>query len=239
MSTHSKSHLCRRTRACLYLLLLGAAINVAIAWGVAVYGVRPAWQQGRPAPADEWWLALRPLHWVDLQHAASASSFGSQFRLATGVSVPDCLECDVLVEERLFGWPLPSLKSTLLSEGPGYQLAEAEARGDTSAWDSLNGAPPPRLVQSTFEGGLVLGARTPNEYLPRTIPLMPIRSGLFANSVAYAGLMTLLLICVQQATKFRRSRNGQCTMCGYTKSGLKSSVCPECGTALSLPASID
>ncbi len=67
--------------------------------------------------------------------------------------------------------------------------------------------------------------------LPRALPLRPIPGGFLINTLFYAVVLWLLLICGLFALRrqIRRLR-GLCPKCGYPMG--ESSVCTECGEAL-------
>jgi hypothetical protein len=62
------------------------------------------------------------------------------------------------------------------------------------------------------------------------IPLGIAWSGLALNSLMYGGVWYLLLATLGLMRPARRRREGHCSACGYSRRGLGSSVCPECGS---------
>lgn len=67
---------------------------------------------------------------------------------------------------------------------------------------------------------------------PRSIPLMPMWTGLAINTAIFGGIWWFVFsgIAVFKAT--RRARRGGCVNCGYDLRGSSASVCPECGHAI-------
>ena len=61
----------------------------------------------------------------------------------------------------------------------------------------------------------------------RLIPLKPLWPGFAINTVFYAAVLWLLLICPGRLRRFLRLRRGLCPACAYPIG--TSDVCTECG----------
>jgi ankyrin repeat protein len=84
-------------------------------------------------------------------------------------------------------------------------------------------------------GGAVMGVRpgTAADERPTYLPLKPIWSGLLADACLYAAAW-LVVLCVpwgfRRVRDRRRRRRERCGRCGYSLRGITSERCPECGS---------
>ena len=72
-----------------------------------------------------------------------------------------------------------------------------------------------------------------NVAVPRALPLVPIWSGLAADTVIFAALLFACRVLARAIRNRFRSKRNQCTRCGYRVGD--SDICPECGTAVLKP----
>ena len=203
----------RWTYISLACLVVGAALNVAVAWSIAwntpsgnlagSYIPKPRW----PIPQYAWaatgqpvagWCVSRPglTAETDLGIQGSASllspTVGTQFIMAADS----------------FGWPLPSLRRVATSA--------VSVRGEQ------------RSMQN--EGWLCA-------WLPRAagkpvfLPTHPLSIGFAANSLVYC-VMAMFAPCLWhgsgQLRRWHRRRKGLCIYCAYPV-GDPAKPCPECG----------
>lgn len=63
------------------------------------------------------------------------------------------------------------------------------------------------------------------------MPLTPVWAGLGANSLAFAGIWFAAASAARAIRNWWKPRAGCCAGCGYEMTGLRGTVCPECGTA--------
>lgn len=61
------------------------------------------------------------------------------------------------------------------------------------------------------------------------VPVRPLWSGLFLNTLFYAALIIVPVVAIRWFKRARRRRRTRCVACGYDVSG-GGNVCPECGT---------
>ncbi len=63
----------------------------------------------------------------------------------------------------------------------------------------------------------------------RALPLIPIWSGFFSNTLFYAAILSLLWSSPFVVRRLIRRKRGLCIKCGYDLRGAEHEVCPECG----------
>ena len=201
----------RRLLIIAVFLLLGAVVNVAVAWGCALWGP-PLPYVGPTTPAGMWHRPV-PNDWPRPVVRKIQSNFGHT-RIVT-YSHPRLLSRDpprgyfTLRRDRL-GFPSRCLE------------AEVQVRR-------------PLLREFTGQRVERLGAlRAPPSWRPRSpialLPLRPIWPGFAVNTLLYATLLWLLIPGPFALRRFLRLRRGLCPKCAYPIG--ESSVCTECGGAL-------
>jgi hypothetical protein len=210
----------RWAKVVLVSLLLGMAINVAVAWALMVrFGVPTAqprrWHQGS-AEATFAWRASVPQHWP-----AASNSWGR-------VEWWNCTIDDQMVvqEERpemsrhvygghwvrvvAWGWPRKSLGVVWMREEPITMDSEGM----------------PHREQG-IRGGLPMPAQFQRGPWANRLPLMPVWPGFAVNTLLYGAFAGLVLFAPGATRRMLRHRRGACIGCGYDLAGLGR--CPECG----------
>ena len=198
----------RRAMKLLLLLLAGAIINVAVAWGCAFYpGERGSVVHKKcfdqtdgtelfVADLRRWALwrvsctrnreavhLYPPPHYVRLDDVLPS---WSRFRTHMNNGSYDSWS------EFAYGWPRPSLYC-----------------GDTHKSSALGFSPIP------------LGNRH--------LPIDPIFPGFAINTIFYAAVLWVLFAVPGRVRRWLRIKRGQCASCGYSLRGSVSEQCPECG----------
>ncbi|MEE9128699.1 MAG: hypothetical protein V3T84_01680 [Phycisphaerales bacterium] len=203
-------------------LLLGAIVNVAVAWG-CYFGVRVANQPGdqviRRVSLDvaEFWL---------IQQAVGRTRvvwdfYGAVPRQLGEVRGP--ADYTLLGSDResrdLAGYPLRSLWSIYSGPVATYSFP-------------IDFRVPPLQETATF--GPVTMATEPVRIRDRTtpiwkaVPLRPIWLGFAINTVFYALILSVPFAPFTLRRLIRRKR-GHCIKCGYDLRGDFSAGCPKCG----------
>jgi hypothetical protein len=125
--------------------------------------------------------------------------------------VPTLAERSVLADQPLVtvrdarGWPWPAFWGCPNQYGTGLQ-----PRGCILLQSSSN---------RSFENGMKI----------RSIPILPVWSGLALNVIFYSSIIFLLMAVARSAIRLRRRLGGRCVACNYNLRGLNVSGCPECG----------
>jgi hypothetical protein len=234
------------------LLLVGAIMNVAVAWGFAIWTPivsRPSARQ----------LNLIQRSTLDENHMWqrwAPSTFASRPILSSSIDACGLTASNVTADrtdgyvtittddngnlERLFirasppryvfdfgllvsaGWPMRSLRGARFIAGDG-QLDQHNLAAIVEI--------APAAGSATLVHAIPVEERiwVPREH--RILPTGVIPIGFVINSVFYAALL-LLLFAIPGALRRRfRIKRGQCAACGYDlrSNALQSEKCPECG----------
>ncbi len=214
----------------LVFLLLGAIVNVAVAWGCA------RWANVRH---DGYFVDAKPARWS----YESASCFGAVRIVSSpttetqvvfrGDETPNrcpapawsrvtsqSKESASLVEDAR-GWPALALMSVLT-----YIDSDVDA-GWVRAGDEFF---IPEVWQTRWGIRVRDGRRAEDIH---TLPLRPIWPGFAINTVFYAGMLWVLLAAPFALRRRLRIKRGLCPKCAYDLrgrgSGGAASACPECG----------
>jgi hypothetical protein len=215
---------------CVVWVVLGAGLNVGVAW-VCALGLVPLPPTGQPGRVSmvEWPIDV-PGPWPeaprgDLVHVYQPRAEGFGHYRMTWVYNPrgaDDVEENVAyaVTGRRSGWPLPALASyeawRVWDEPDGQRVGESRRLG---------------LIRS----GINLGA---DPLASRVVPLKPVWRGFIANLCLYAPLVAVAWIygfvwpatALRERRQRRRWRRDRCLSCGCDLSGLMPGrLCPECG----------
>ena len=235
----------RRLGKLVAYLLLGAIINVAVAWGSAL------WVDGMALET----LARDVKGVTAVDHPrwhVSVASSGTSTLVQTGASrkppgPPTTLRANATKEEIdafASGVALPVKHEVVpvpcwsRTSTPPIE-SEYEAPGvieDARGWPMRSmvwylvrrkGDAPERHLWSFDLGGMQgpIG-------LPRALPLRPIPVGFVVNSLLYATCLWLMMTTPVHLRRFIRLKRGHCSICGYDlrgSSGGGGEVCPECG----------
>jgi len=220
----------KRLRTILLFLLLGAIINVGVAWGCKIY-VNVMRKAGRfeyllfnpPRPA------LSPetrTFWLLLEHNSFGSTrlYGNGFfetdqRKASTKYIPhipkwsqlaDPPTTRMVVIERSNGWPFRTLYYVLTRyTGDRFSTNQHVWIVQKQPWNAW-------IIPNTPGNAIYL-------------PLVPIWSGLIRNTFFYAAILCLLIPGPFALRRMIRRKRGLCVKCGYDLRGVEHEACPECG----------
>ncbi len=220
----------RRLTKLVVFLLLGAVVNVAVAWGLAVRPYSGASFSSWPSDGYEWtspdgfdtYIWKRTGEWRVSQDRMNKTVF----RLGPAPPklndsqyldlIPDWsafAEPEVRArpdadrfEEQASGWPLLCLRL----DGPLFWFVN----GHASPYSEMSG----RLELPWFEPPW-----------RNVVPYHPIWPGFAINTTLYASVLLLLALVPFTARRMIRRKRGHCIKCGYDLRGEPDAGCPECG----------
>ncbi len=228
----------RTTRHLLIFLLLGVALNIAVAWSLALavnirgkYWVGGGWAS--QLSPDEWgWV----VQWFEVPGARTVITYWHPIRgdpvrpaedrsLQSDGSPPSYIEPtppEVLRPYELRAVHPPDPDTPRQRYG---NLFESRGWPMLSLWCEFDSDWPSKAVPRVEMGGIVLD----NTY--RVLPLRPIALGFVVNSCFYSACLWLLFSIPMVVIKRMRSRHrdGTCTNCGYDLREADHAACPECG----------
>ena len=221
----------RATYRIVLFLLLGAIINVAVAWGCAAWSTRPPDQSPEDFfPTLKYWgefdadrTLLESLGWngreetPDAEYilfAMASAAPGLVYReLAESSRSKDpnfegyVISTDVAYET-LAGWPYLALR--------GVRWNQAQ-RGEPDRWvDHM-------LIETPLQADILSGRDS------RSLPFRPTWPGFAINTILYAFLGWLLVSALFQLRRSIRRKHGACIKCRYDLRHAEHAVCPECG----------
>ena len=245
----------KRVRTILVVLLLGAIVNVAVAW------VSAAWVDGWPlelmptairgaSRADDsgWEITI-----VRTPTSTVISFFPSAFR---GPRQPRADASDEEVEAWLrdtiahkAGRPLPRRKDVSIVQTPGWSRAatppDPTVTARTSTLEDARGWPMRSMVSYLDPSSDPAAASPPDcrldfgdtqgpMDLPRGLPFRPIAPGFAVNTLFFAAIAGASLIAGRSLRRAIRRRRGQCIHCAYDLRAAPPdrTQCPECGRRL-------
>ncbi len=207
------------------VLLAGAVVNVAVAWGIA--GTEPpiriSYEAGVDLEGGAWPVAV-PVDWpqplMRWDVVSRAGEGGARTRVWWHTDYRAEFGPSYVAIEYSAGWPALSLRRLHAAE---HEWIAAD--GDES--ELTREAPIPTLLR---------GLAAPEPLARRLVnsdghlPLAPILPGFILNTAFYAAILAAPLI-VFPVRRWRRRQRGRCMRCGYEGGGLADNPCPECGGA--------
>ena len=193
-------------------LLLGAIINVAVAWSLALF--KPMRYQVslngmfEPTTIPNWDVAVIP-RWGAVFIYAQASDRMKREGPVDPAKIPQ--------------WSLAASPPS-----------RVDAQRERSITEIAYGWP---LVASfsreSWPAPVEWGLRIPwfSKYDRRTLPLRPFWPGFAINTIFYAAILWLLFAFTFALRRRMRAHRGRCVGCGYDLRGraVESNACPECG----------
>jgi hypothetical protein len=210
-------------------LTLGAIINVAVAWGLAV---RPY-----PGPGRVWQYECGI---IDVHNAAGELHVGQRNqnrsfvngsliepaafkallpksshyqRHVAAYAQPSNIHIGESLSEHMFGWPSFSLCCE-------RHYAHAPIHIDPAATMPLN---------ASLKCAISLPIQSTTSNLRTHLPLSPLWPGFAINTLFYAVVVWLIFAAPFKFRRWRRVRRGLCVKCAYDLRGIDSDKCPECG----------
>jgi hypothetical protein len=227
-------------------VMLGAIVNIAVAWGLAMLVNEPRHggfglsrcTGGDPAINPEWGTLRVNQVWCAGAMNIEMHRYRGGSLLPRGEGEPASL----LPEWTGLREPSAAYKAGALEQWTkpgtvGAEVALVEMRG----WPILSMAllhmlDLPASGMNTRHGWNTSAMRSRSQLnghpIPRSLPLRPIWPGFALNTVFYSFVLWLMFAAPLALRRWRRIQRGLCVKCGYDlrKRPSDSLVCPECGS---------
>ena len=202
----------------LLLLLLGAIVNVAVAWGCGFFNdLHTDWPNVERTTIQTW----APYLCVERR-------FGSE-EVRCCPRLSDAVDPQSLAQHCENPWWVKwHHRFGAVGTGP-WGAAHGWPMYSLSAWRDWNPDPERTALDAEYLtfGGWDLPMRR-NSSSVRLIPLTPIQPGFAINTLFYAVVLWVLVAGPRALNRKRRRMRGLCVNCAYDLRGNSSGVCPEC-----------
>ncbi len=194
----------RRLFTLAIFLLLGAVVNVAVAWGCALGHTDYMNNEKHPPSLDDlrWWKERAPQGFPP-QPVGAADSYGFGLTYA-------------------FLWELEGeVHHTLGDNAARFRAGLPRRSMELSRWVEWS-------KRLTVEQDL---ARIPLWWSSKDVvlPLRPLWLAFAVNSLFYAIVAGIVLASIVALRRLIRRKRGLCVACGYDIRHAEHDVCPECG----------
>ncbi len=207
-------------------LLLGAVVNVAVAWGCAIFAEWTPPLSHTDADEPQWPRNV-PAHWPPVRNDLEGTAFGFHVHRSTGRRIHEDEKGTVrgaeayLIDVYRVGWP-----SFAFQWDSWVELEMSRGSGSTNRFD---GHPPYTAWHVGLKPPDFLISGPNNQW--KRLPIRPTTwLAIATNTLFYATLLWLLIPGSFVLRWFLRLRRGLCTKCAYPMG--ESSVCTECGKPL-------
>ncbi len=216
-------------------LLLGAVVNVGVAWSSALWVdsmATPRHERGITGPDHPRWRVFR----TTSQSAMHIQSYATRKPYPRGQLPADATpeEIDTWLRGEAVRVPSDLVTAPYWSRTSDPPIeTDYEAGG---LWEEARGWPMrslmwvwPRAEFDTPIRALNLGDMQGPVGIPRALPLQPIWPGFAVNTLTYAAVLWLLYLASVVSLCFARRARGCCPRCGYDLGHAEHEACPECG----------
>ena len=215
------------------LLLLGAILNVAVAWGCAIRWVYDPFGEIRfGSTYDE---STKIVWKVDGKHWIGTSEISID---GWYYELEDYVEDELTVEEATpfwLDWERPEdisdsrelYNADIIAHGLPFRSLLVFDDNESNDSDSVF----KKGIEATFPDWIrgsepEFGFRLDTTHLP----LKPTWLGFLANTIIYSWFFLLGQLQIKSVRKRRRRKRGLCIKCAYDLRGTEHAVCPECGS---------
>lgn len=211
----------RRIRPILLYLLLGAALNVTVAWSI-VFAHGTVWKRHSP---------VLIMHGDRDIFCFRTKMFGHQVVTASGSLFP-------YSRNNVPKWfPLESRPAWFPRDVLNDIAEDGYATVIAAGWPCMTFRTWSQDAHGQYKWGFEIRPRdsfawlirTDGRAIPTTVPLQPVLAGFAANTGFYAIALWCIVATPAMVRHYLRQRRGLCPRCAYPREN--HSVCPECGTA--------
>ena len=205
----------RRLAKLVVFLLLGAIVNVAVAWGCQL-----KFESFPPLPVD---TAHQFRGWdIWTWNALGAQQIGNVMGDSSSEYIASLEQWEPPAWSRLSQLPIYERL-----DPEGLQVDRAFGLPVLSVWYGLDA--------KRASGTSLVSSREITGWLPyRDLAMTPIWPGFAINTVFYAAILAILWLLALGPFTLRRAirrKRGHCIKCGYDLGHADHRACPECGAA--------
>lgn len=219
-----------RIRCLLALLIIGAVVNVAVAWVICIHAAASKWRHidNISMKPDE-----VPPHLLELlgprrqQHLQTASETVAH---RPGLSMHDVfVTLDAAMDAEKAGTPATGRSAHVTASMSLTTLSAGWPCRSLQCWIEDDLTFNPGKARTRWGLPIRWGAPWDLAILDfPVLPLCPVPVGFVVNAVVYASALWCLALLPRALRRLFRPRTG-CRVCGYDLAGLRTSICPECG----------
>ena len=216
----------RRLFKLVLFLFLGAIVNVAVAWGIALlvdFGVVHDALGGAKSRRGDW---------VVFQHVAGGA-IRIRALLVSGDNIEE-YEQFPIHPSLLPSWGLLTQQvSQQVTDEPFVRVADTYGWPAYSMWCTFawNTTQWPKVQTDPRLSAILITSPMGGNYAvsQRALPLRPIWQGFAINTIFYTAILWLLTLGPFTARRMIRIKRGRCIKCGYDLREVEHEKCPECG----------
>lgn len=202
-------------------LLLGSIVNVAVAWGSAMWS-----PLGLPITRADWtvdFLGFGYARHAEKIQMIESSAIGASDPISANYGPNQIPSFEItLIRRATAGWPLYCMKCdvnpdpfVIVGAIIPIEVENKSTLSEINIWKY--GISIPQSLQ-WFRWST-----------KREIPLRPIWPGFVINTVCYTVFLLLLTLGPLSFRNIIRRKRGLCIKCAYDLRGTEHNVCPECG----------
>lgn len=235
----------KRLRVILLFLLLGAVMNIAVAWAITLI-IAPEIPSGRglflfgeggSVIGNVFMGVNRRTKFGSQFYCSERLNFTTEYGPMTSVELQRKVKHleSLPISDVMPNWGVLDEFSEKINTGPIREQSVFEGRGwpRLSLW-CIRVIILRNVIDNQQENygsrGLIVTPLLPYEPgSPRILPLYPIWSGFLVNTLFYAAFLWLLIPGPFVLRRFIRLKRGLCPWCGHNLSGADHVACPECG----------
>ena len=229
----------RRIKTSLLFLLLGAIVNVTVAWGIVTVRAMSRGPGFMHFDPQAQWPRRVPDDWPDYAYYCWRRSFGfNHDSFWSGWSITRADEDfeggTFYIDIAYVGWPMRSLRWELWHRTQYVPDVSSTPMRSTATIYRLNAQPEPAWLT----GGIPLPSDSGATFGPPSrhrLPLRPLWAGFIINTIIYATVLWTVwavrrpLCALPRVRRLLRMSGGRCPQCGYDLRGRLEAGCSECG----------
>ena len=231
----------------LLFLLLGAILNVGVAWAL-VFMHDPTLNDGTEESYSrdgdsryaymDWRISRRRVRGSEVVVSSWSGPAGGTITMPGNSGEPETLVPKWAPELSACSKPSPVDSDTVgIARMDGWPAFTLRGRVICTDGVDLRGDEPVSTRDFQVRTAQVIRALPPNSLDVdelRFVPICPIWPGFAINTILYAAILWLPFAALGRFRRRRRIKRGLCPKCAYDLRGGNHAACPECGKAVKL-----